>query len=174
MHGLLVRPRPLKERAGSSIRHPWYRQEMARHQRKPAAQDQPFVFDRDGRGGRGEGPGPRGARLQHLLYEEIDRLFRLEVNDRRLQGLRPLWLQLSPDLRNAKVLYGMLPGAPPVGDKELKDALQRVSAFLRARIAEALVIKRVPDLHFHRDRIAESALRVQALLETEKQPPPEG
>ncbi len=138
------------------------------------ADDRPFRVKDIGRG-KGEGAGPRTERLQHLLFEEVDRLFRLEINDRRLQDVAPVALELSSDLRNAKVMYGMrgkaagkTGAAETQQDRAVREGLTKVTPFLRARVAEALSMKRVPDLHFHRDRVAEGALRAAALLATEK------
>src|SRR5262245_24480537 len=118
--------------------------------RRPENEDlTPFTLDA------GE-PGPRVARIQHLLFEEIDRLFRMDVRDRQLQGVTIMSLHLSPDLRNAKVYYA-LPDVPPRSEQErrVKEGLLRVTPFLRAQVAATLGMKRTPDLHFHRDRTAE-------------------
>lgn len=132
---------------------------MTRRHRKEQQQDAdlatPFTL--------GE-PGPRAMRLEHLLFEELDRLFRLEVNDRRVQRVVPMAVQLSPDLRNAKILYAVREGARPVKERDVHEGLERVKPFLRARVAEALALKRTPDLHFHRDRMAEASLRAEAVI----------
>ncbi len=121
-----------------------------------------------------EGLGPRVLRLERLFFEELDRLFRLEVSDPRLAQLAIARVQLSPDLRNAKIYYarrdavpgrppGLSPGAARVHEeaqqKTIHDGLNRVTPFLRARLADVVQMKRLPDLHFHRDRDAEAALR---------------
>lgn len=127
-------------------------------QRGRGEEDVPFSVEDTG--------GGRAQRLQHLLFEEVDRLFRLEVNDSRLQEVSIVGLQLSPDLRNAKVMYA-LRGRAVRREEQVQEGLQRVTPFLRARVAEALTIKRTPDLHFHRDRTAEASLRAAAVLEAE-------
>ncbi|MBL9007689.1 MAG: ribosome-binding factor A [Myxococcales bacterium] len=136
--------------------------------------DAPFVVD-DVLGDAGStGAGPRLLRLERLIFEELDRLFRLEVSDPRLSDIAIARVQLSPDLRNAKVYYarrdaspqrpsGMSPGAARVlletQQKTINDGLLRVTPFLRARLADIVMMKQLPDLHFHRDRDAEAALR---------------
>jgi ribosome-binding factor A len=112
-------------------------------------------------------PGPRLLRLQHLLFEEVDRLFRLEVRDQALQEIAITSLHLSPDLRNAKVYYA-LRGQSPGLERRVREGLERVTPFLRARVAEALTTKRTPDLHFHRDRMAEASLRAEDVLSAER------
>lgn len=112
-------------------------------------------------------PGPRLLRLQHLLFEEVDRLFRLEVRDEALQEVAITSLNLSPDLRNAKVYYA-LRGQSAGLERRVREGLERVTPFLRARVAEALTTKRTPDLHFHRDRMAEASLRAEDVLAAER------
>ncbi len=143
-----------------------------------ADKDAPFTLDS------GETPGTRALRLQHLLFEELYRLFRMEVNDPRLAELVPTSVEMSPDLRSAKVLYALRDPvgvvAPPVQDKpavrrrtdpesrEIQAALLRVTPYLRTRLADSLAMKRLPDLHFSRDRLAESSLRAQDMMTRER------
>jgi len=139
---------------------------MARHDKREKEADAPFSLDA------WDSPGVRVQRLEHILFEELDRLFRLEVSDPRLSDVVPTSVQLSPDLRNAKVYYALRQTVPLSKAQEaslvagVAAGLARVTPFLRARLAEAVVMKRLPDLHFHRDRLAESSLRASSLLRT--------
>ncbi len=97
------------------------------------------------------------------------------MRDRRLQGLVITSLHLSPDLRNAKVYYALpeVPADAPhavqnAAERDTRTGLLRVTPFVRARVAEALATKRTPDLHFHRDRLAEASLRAEAVLAEER------
>lgn len=137
--------------------------------------DRPFTLAGEGLGG--EPLGLRAQRLSHILFEELYRLFRLEVNDPRLADVVPSSVELSPDLRSARVLYSLR--NPPEQSEAYKTArtpgmaravvhehvravnegLERVLPFLKARVRDAISIRYMPDLHFHRDRIAESTLR---------------
>jgi len=156
---------------------------MAKHHRgRPGADaDEPFSLDG------GESLGSRVVRLQHLMFEELYRLFRLEVSDPRLQEVVPTSLQLSPDLRNAKVMFAIR--KPPektkgvlakksAGEKrilvdrklkEIHEGLLKVTPFLRARLSDSIVMKRLPELHFHRDRLAEASLLATDLMSAEQQ-----
>ena len=100
-------------------------------------------------------------------------------------------MQLSPDLRNAKVMFAMR--KPPektkavlakktAGEKRIlvnaklkviHEALAKVTPFLRVRLADSIIMKRLPELHFHRDRLAEASLLAADLLNAEqaKKPP---
>jgi hypothetical protein len=50
----------------------------------------------------------------------------------------------------------------------VQEALLRVTPFLRARLTDVVSMKRLPDLHFHRDRVAEASLRAEQLLTRER------
>ena len=148
---------------------------MSKHPPGRRDADAPFTLDS------GETLGARALRLEHLLFEELYRLFRMEVNDPRLAELVPTSVQMSPDLRNAKVMYALredprasakdkpLPrrAADPRA-RAIEDALQRVTPFLRTRLVDVVAMKRLPELHFHRDRMAEAALRAQELMTRER------
>jgi ribosome-binding factor A len=142
------------------------------------AADQPFTLPGDG----GEPLGLRAQRLSHILFEELYRLFRLEVNDPRLADVVPSSVEVSPDLRSARVLYslrnppeqseayktartpGMARALVNEAVRAINDGLLRVTPFLRARLRDAVSLRYMPELHFHRDRIAESTLRAVETL----------
>jgi ribosome-binding factor A len=86
--------------------------------------------------------GHRLARLEHVLFEEVDALFRGEISDPRVQGVIVTRLRLSPDGRNAHVWFK--------GPCEAH-ALASLVSFLRARLAAQLDMKRVPEIHFVED-----------------------
>lgn len=150
---------------------------MSKHPSGRRDADAPFTLDS------GETLGARALRLEHLLFEELYRLFRMEVNDPRLAELVPTSVQMSPDLRNAKVMYALredprataaAQGKPAVRRavdpraRAIEEALQRVTPFLRTRLVDVVAMKRLPELHFHRDRMAESSLRAQELMTHER------
>lgn len=142
------------------------------------AADQPFTLPGEG----GESPGLRAQRLSHILFEEMYRLFRLEVNDPRLADVVPSAVELSADLRSARILYslryppeqseayktartpGMARALVNEAMRAVNDGLERVTPFLRARLREVVSLRYMPELHFHRDRIAEATLRAVETL----------
>lgn len=93
-----------------------------------------------------EGAGHRHARLQSLVLQELRSLFRDDVDDPSLASVRVQAAVLSVDYRHVRAHYGTLAGAPPRAT--VAHALERASRFLRARLAEALDLKRAPDLSF--------------------------
>lgn len=103
---------------------------------------------------REEGPaiGHRLERLQTLLSQELASCLRDDVTDPRLRGLRVVQLDLSPDYANARVLVAA-PARPEPAEAQRIDALlEQAEGFLRARLAAALDLKRVPRLRLRCDR----------------------
>ena len=99
----------------------------------------------------GAGHGHRHARLEELILEELQGLFRDDVSDPALAGVRITRLVLAIDYRSARV-HHMVQGDASL--QLVEQRLQRVIPFLRARIGESLDLKRVPQLHFVLDAVA--------------------
>ncbi|MGD0675078.1 MAG: ribosome-binding factor A [Polyangiaceae bacterium] len=101
-----------------------------------------------------EGAGHRHLRVQSLVLEELRALLRDDVSDPNLSVVRLVAVVLSVDYRHAKVHF-VLTGAV-VGAAGAQRALARATPFLRARLAETVEMKRVPDLRFIFDGIEPS------------------
>jgi ribosome-binding factor A len=97
-----------------------------------------------------EGAGHRHARLQGLILEELRALLRDDVTDPALACVRITAAVLSIDYRHARVHFAtsVIAGDAQRSRTEAERALVRASPFLRARLADALDLKRVPDLRF--------------------------
>jgi ribosome-binding factor A len=100
-----------------------------------------------------DGVGHRHLRVQSLLLEELRALLRDDVTDPALANVRVAAVVLSVDYRHAKVHFVLEAGAESER-RPAERALERATAFLRARIAEAIDMKRVPDLRFVFDGVA--------------------
>jgi ribosome-binding factor A len=103
--------------------------------------------------------GYRHARLEQLLLEELRALLRDEASDPALERVRLMALKLSVDYRHAKVHF-VLPSSARRGPDEAAEraaagrALTRATPFFRARLADAIELKRLPDLRFVPDTSA--------------------
>jgi ribosome-binding factor A len=92
------------------------------------------------------GAGHRHPRLQGILKDELNALFRDDVSDPSLYALRVRAVVLSVDYRHARVHFTVPPG--PTNEAQLHKALGRATPFLRARLVDAIDLKRAPDLRF--------------------------
>ncbi len=95
-----------------------------------------------------DGPTPRHARLEQLLLDELRGLFRDDVEDPALQGVEIAAAVLSVDYKHLRLHYTYTGTA---ARRQLDSRLERVAPFLRARLADAVDLKTVPDLNFIRD-----------------------
>lgn len=96
-----------------------------------------------------ESAGHRHVRLQGLITEELRLLLRDDVADPLLTGVRITAVVLSVDFRNARVHFAVrLTDGERDQRTRVERALVRATPFLRARLSDALDLKRVPDLRF--------------------------
>jgi ribosome-binding factor A len=103
-----------------------------------------------------EGAGHRHLRVQSLVLEELRALLRDDVSDPALVDVRVVAVVLSVDYRHAKVHF-VLNGTSTASRRSAELALERATPFLRARLADALDMKRMPDLRFVFDGVESSA-----------------
>ena len=104
----------------------------------------------------------RAIRVADQIQREIALLVAREVADPRVGDVTVSGVDLSPDMRHAKVL--VTPGRDTDGDASAQ-ALNRAAGFLRSRLGRRVRMRRVPRLVFEHDRTLEHALRIDALLD---------
>lgn len=96
-------------------------------------------------------PGPIGhrqERLERVMLDELSSILRDEATNPKLDGVTFNRVELSADYRNARVWFRAADGT----QAEAQQALEKSSAFLRARMAELMDLKRVPLLRFVLER----------------------
>jgi ribosome-binding factor A len=94
-----------------------------------------------------EGAGHRHLRVQSLVQEELRALLRDDVSDPDVGDVHVVAVVLSVDYRHGRVHF-VLSGTSGVEPRLTLRALERATPFLRARLAEAIEMKRVPDPRF--------------------------
>jgi ribosome-binding factor A len=108
--------------------------------------------------------GHRHQRLQQLIEEELTSLLRYDVHDPRLADVHLTAVELSIDYKNARVRY-VVPDESKGNLAKIQRAFERASPFLRARLGEALHLKKLPTLSFVFDRDAAAAKRAISILD---------
>ena len=104
----------------------------------------------------------RPERLAGALKEEISEVVSFELDDPELQNATVTDVEVSPDLRDAKV-YVLVEGNEAEIRHTLRN-LQRAAGFVRQQVALNLDMRFTPHLHFARDTAEENATRVGRLL----------
>jgi len=104
----------------------------------------------------------RPERLAESLKEEISEVVGYELDDPDLQNATVTDVEVSPDLRDAKV-YVLVSGEEAEIKRTLKN-LQHAAGFVRQQVALNLDLRFAPHIHFARDTAGENAARVGELL----------
>ena len=104
----------------------------------------------------------RPARLAEALKEEISEVVGFELDDPDLQNATVTDVEVSPDMRDAKV-FVLVTGDEPEIKQTLRN-LQHAAGFVRQQVALNLDLRFAPHIHFARDTAEENAARVGRLL----------
>ena len=111
----------------------------------------------------------RAKRIASLIQSEISRALVEDVADPTLHHLVVNQVDLSPDLKNAKVFYGVGSADIPMPpSKEIEKGIKRAIPYFRKRLGENLGLKYVPQLHFENDHHSEKVARLFSLLDEVK------
>ena len=106
--------------------------------------------------------GKRLERVNQLIKEEVSMLLQRELKDPRLGFVTVTEVEVSKDLRVAKVFVSVL------GDERKWEgslaALASARGFVRNWLRRHLDLRVTPDIEFLPDRSMEHAARIQALL----------
>lgn len=104
----------------------------------------------------------RQQRVTELLYEELSIMVANELDDPKLSLVTVLAVQVSQDLRNAKVYVNHQ--EEEVTRKEVLKGLERATPYLRTQLAERCSLRMVPQLLFYYDDTPEKAARIDEIL----------
>ncbi|MCS7280646.1 MAG: 30S ribosome-binding factor RbfA [Desulfobacterota bacterium] len=108
----------------------------------------------------------RKFRIQDLLREEISVIIQRELRDPGLGLVTIIDVEMSEDLRQAKVYYSVY-GSESDWQKT-KEALDRSKGYIKFLLGKRIRIKYMPDLAFLPDRSYERVLRIGAILSKNK------
>jgi ribosome-binding factor A len=104
----------------------------------------------------------RTVRLDELLLQEISRIIAREIHDPRIGFVTVTKVDVTPDLRHARVWVSMIGQADERATAFR--ALGRAMPFVRHELGE-LRLKRVPELHLLLDDSVERGTRVMQILD---------
>ena len=115
----------------------------------------------------------RQRKMSDLLHEEISQLIQFETQDPRLGFVTVTGVDVSPDLRQARVYFTILDN-DAAAIKETLAGLNSAIPYFRRMLAQTLSLRHIPELTFHYDSTLENALRIDSLLDSIKEEfPPE-
>ncbi|MDP3732610.1 MAG: 30S ribosome-binding factor RbfA [Candidatus Omnitrophota bacterium] len=106
---------------------------------------------------------PRHDKVSEALKQEISNIIHAELKDPRLGFITVTRVELTQDLRNAKVFFSVL--GKEKEHKKTKEALDSALGFIRRLIAQRIRLRLVPEISFQEDRSAEYSIRIQEALD---------
>jgi len=115
----------------------------------------------------------RQRKVADLLHKEISQLIQFETQDPRLGFVTITGVDVSPDLRQARVYFTILDN-DKAGIKETLDGLNSAAPYFRHQMAQSLSLRHIPELAFQYDTTLENALRIDRLLDSIKEDYPPG
>uniref|UniRef100_A0A7V4LC54 Ribosome-binding factor A n=1 Tax=Desulfobacca acetoxidans TaxID=60893 RepID=A0A7V4LC54_9BACT len=111
-------------------------------------------------------PRPRGgsrpSRVGHLLRQILADILLTRVADPRLGELTITAVDMSPDLKLARVVLLVRQGADP---EEIVAALDRALGFIKAEVAREHILRTMPEFSFLPDESLEKAEKLEMLLQ---------
>ncbi len=109
--------------------------------------------------------GMRVRRVAESVREEIASLLSTEVKDPRAAGAIVTRVEMSADLRSARVSVRLLEGGDDEGRRrEVVDALRRGSGMLRREVTQRLRLRFAPELKFQYDDGVDHVTNVERVL----------
>lgn len=109
----------------------------------------------------------RQDRVSEALKREIGSIIHGELKDPRLGFITVTNVELTQDLRYAKVFYSVL--GKEEEQKKSKEALESALGFIRRLIAQRIRLRFVPEISFKEDRSSEYSIRIQEALDQVKE-----
>jgi ribosome-binding factor A len=104
----------------------------------------------------------RPDRVADQILRDASDILHKEVKDNKLGFLTFSRVEVSGDLRYAKIFYTILGSKKEMG--ETRNALKRSRAFIQSRIGQRLGLRHTPEISFVFDHGLEHSMRVNDLL----------
>lgn len=104
----------------------------------------------------------RAEKLAELIKKEVSDILRKRVKDPRIGFVSITDVEVSGDLRHAKIFFSVL------GNDEQKEdsltGLEKATGFIRRELAQRIRVRHVPELIFRYDRSLERGARISKIL----------
>ncbi len=109
----------------------------------------------------------RNDKVSEALRREIGSIIQYELKDPRLGFVTVTRVELTQDLRYAKIFFSVL--GKEEEHAKTKEALDSALGFIRRLIAQRIRLRFVPELTFKEDRSIEYSIQIQEALNKVKE-----
>ena len=106
----------------------------------------------------------RTRRVAELIRRELAELINSRLNDPRMRLVTVTAVDVSRDLRSAKVLVTQL-ASGDAGPRPLLAALNQAAGYLRRELGKTLQMKNLPALRFEYDHSVERGVELSNLID---------
>ncbi|MFQ5681526.1 MAG: 30S ribosome-binding factor RbfA [Candidatus Omnitrophota bacterium] len=104
----------------------------------------------------------RKDRLEEVIRKEMGRIVREELHDPRLGFVTITAVEMSDDLRYARIYYSVL--GDEKQEKDTISAMNSARGFIRRLIAKCVDLRYAPDIGLKIDRSVKRAIEVEKVL----------
>ena len=111
---------------------------------------------------------PRARRLGEQIQRELGELLRRDVKDERIGNVTITAVNVTGDLRTARVYYLVFGKDGP--DPKVQRGLESAAGFLRNALSKSLMIRYTPTLSFELDTSIEHGVRLSQLIDSVNKP----
>ena len=111
--------------------------------------------------------GLRHEKVVAALKRKLSIIVHDELKDSRLGFVTIIRVELTPDLRYARVYFSVLGGEKE--RKATQEALESAKPFIRCLIGQRIKLRFVPEIAFRLDRSVEYSVRIQEELDKIKE-----
>ncbi len=111
----------------------------------------------------------RTERFEQVIKEVVSKIIREDVSDPRIGFVSLTSVDISPDLKNAKIFISILGNDKQKSDSML--GLTSATSFIRGRLGEMVKSRNVPEIQFIQDDSLEkgsNVLKIISKLSNEK------
>lgn len=109
----------------------------------------------------------RYEKVQEAIKREMSHILQNELKDPRLGFITITKVEMTKDLRSAKVFFSVL--GKEEDYKKTKEALDSGLGFIRRLIAERIKLRFAPEIMFREDKTCEYSVRIQEVLDQIKE-----
>ncbi len=107
----------------------------------------------------------RSDRVADVLQKEIADIVFRRVKDPRVANITVTGIDVTPDLKQARVFFCVMTGAADEKTKEeVSSGLDNAKGFIRQELGKRLRMRYVPQLDFHYDTSFEYGDKIERLL----------
>jgi ribosome-binding factor A len=114
----------------------------------------------------------RDKKIAEEIRREVSQIFAFELADPRLHRATVTGVQMTPDLKLARIYFAM-PGAEAKAVEAALRAVKKSAGFVRRLLGERIVIKFLPQIEFFYDESLEIEDRMEKLFAQIHQDSPE-